>query len=109
MKKMLVKNTAVLLSVITACAAMPWVGASAAESDIFPYAMFAASSAEGAITVNANWTTINGSIASNGTIAVGGHANFNGAKTENAGKDMLFIGDKITDKSIGINSDERIR
>ena len=98
MKKMLVKNTAVLLSVITACAAMPCVGASAAESDIFPYAMFAASSAEGAITVNANWTTINGSIASNGTIAVGGHANFNGAKTENAGKDMLFIGDKITDK-----------
>lgn len=96
MKKNLMKKTAVLLSALTALSAVPCVTASA-EEDIFPYAMFASSDAEGAITINSNWLTMNGSIASNGTIVTRGSANFNGTKTENAGKEMLFIGDKLTD------------
>ena len=97
MRKNLMKKTAAVLSALTALSAMPCTAASAAENNLFPYAMFAASDAEGAITINSNWLTMNGSIASNGTIVTNGYANFNGAKTENAGEDMLFIGDKVTD------------
>lgn len=71
-----------------------------ADDNAFPYAMFAASSAEGAITVNANYFNLNGDIASNGTV-VTGNGNINGKKYENAGIDMLFIGDKLTSTYFG--------
>ncbi len=72
----------------------------AANDNLFPYTMFAASSAEGAITVNANYFNLNGDIASNGTV-VTGNGNINGKKYENVGADMLFIGDKLTDTYFG--------
>lgn len=69
--------------------------ASANEENIFPYTMFASSDSDGAITVNAEYFQVNGSIASNGTIVTGKNTNIVGTKTENAEKDMIFIGDKI--------------
>ncbi len=70
----------------------------AANDNIFPYTMFAASSSDGAVTVNAKHFNINGSIASNGTIATPKQSNINGKKSENLGSDMLYVGDKLTDK-----------
>jgi hypothetical protein len=48
----------------------------------YPYTMFAASSNEGAITVNANNFCVNGNVATNGTIVSSGNTNINGTRTE---------------------------
>ena len=59
-----------------------------AEGSIYPYMIFASSVEEGAVTIYANNTGINGNVATNGTIAVtGGNCNINGARTERAGED----------------------
>lgn len=57
--------------------------------------MFAASDAEGAITVNAGNFCVNGNVATNGTIVSSVNVNVNGTRTENAEKSMIFIYDKI--------------
>ena len=72
---------------------LPAVAEEAAEK--YPYTMFAASDTEGAITINANNFCVNGNIATNGTIVSNGNLNVNGTKTENAGKEMIYIFDKI--------------
>ncbi|MCM1133824.1 MAG: hypothetical protein NC340_10190 [Ruminococcus flavefaciens] len=92
--------TASLMAVATLGAVSSVAGfaplSASADDSAFPYAMFAGSSADGAITINANWVNLNGDIASNGTV-VTGNGNINGTKYENVGADMLFIGDKLTD------------
>lgn len=66
------------------------------ESEKYPYTMFAASNTEGAITINADNVCINGSIATNGTIAsTSSNFNVNGTKTENANEEMLYIQKKL--------------
>lgn len=98
MKKQFMKGTAIVISALTMVSALPCVTASAAATEnAFPYAMFAASETEGALTVNAGNFNLNGSIASNGTIVKKGNANINGSQVENAGKEMLFIGGKLTE------------
>lgn len=72
---------------------LPAVAEEAAEK--YPYTMFAASDTEGSITINANNFCVNGNIATNGTIVSNGNLNVNGTKTENAGKEMIYIFDKI--------------
>lgn len=64
----------------------------------YPYTMFAASSNEGAITVNANNFCVNGNVATNGTIVSSGNTNINGTRTEQAAEEMLYIFDKIDSK-----------
>lgn len=88
------------LSVTSSVAGFLPFSASAADDSLFPYTMFAASSAEGALTVNANYFNLNGDIASNGTV-VTGNGNINGTKYENVGTDMLFIGDKLNGMYFG--------
>ncbi|MCM1530191.1 MAG: hypothetical protein NC093_09385 [Alistipes sp.] len=62
----------------------------------YPYTMFAASSDEGAITINTDNICINGSIASNGTIVTTSpNFNVNGTKTENANEEMIYIQKKL--------------
>lgn len=63
--------------------------------DPYPYTIFAASSQEGAITIDANNFCINGSIATNGTLSTSGNVNINGEKTEQAYKGMIYIFDSI--------------
>ena len=64
----------------------------------YPYTMFAASSNEGAITLNINNSCINGNIATNGTImTTAQNFNVNGQRIENANENMIFIMDKIYD------------
>ncbi len=82
----------VLSAVMTVCA-MPIVYA---EESTEPYTMFAASSDEGAITINADNVCINGSIATNGTIVTTSpNFNVNGTKTENANEEMIYIQKKL--------------
>ena len=75
---------------------IPGTAVLAEESDSFPYAMFAASEDEGAVSLTSSNLTINGDICTNGTIAEEVTAqNFNGSKYEKSDKDMIYILNKI--------------
>lgn len=85
-----------ILSVAVMISAVPIVSANAEEStEPYPYTLFAASSDEGAITVNAGNFCVNGNVATNGTIVSSGNMNINGIRTESAQESMIFIFDKI--------------
>ena len=76
-------------------------------SEKYPYTMFAASVAEGAITVNAGNFCVNGNIATNGTIVSSGNMNINGTILEELDEKMLYIFDKIDSHCFsGSNVDE---
>lgn len=88
-----------VLSAVMAVSAVPIVSAQAEESiEPYPYTMFAASSEDGAITVNAGNFCINGNVATNGTIVSSGNVNVNGTKTESAEESMIFIFDRIDNR-----------
>lgn len=95
MNNRLVQKSKRLLSGIVATAIatsmLPTLPAVAETGEKYPYTLFAGSSAEGAITVNAGNFCINGNVATNGTIVSSGNMNVNGTKTENAGFDMIYI------------------
>ena len=63
----------------------------------FPFTMFAASDAEGALTLNTSYACVNGKIATNGTVASSGSMTVNGAIKENAGEEMVYIPTKINE------------
>ena len=64
-----------ILSVAVTLSAVPIISAHAEESpEMYPYTLFAASYNEGAITINADNTCVNGNIAANGTIVSSGSA-----------------------------------
>lgn len=89
-----------VISSVLACAMsatiLPYFPVNAEETvEKYPYTMFAASDAEGAITVNAGNFCVNGSIATNGTIVASGNMNINGTRTEQANEKMVYIFDKI--------------
>ena len=65
------------------------------ESEEFKYTMFASSNEEGAITVNSDNFTINGQIATNGTIDCRGNNNINYETSNNACVEMIYIPNKI--------------
>ena len=95
MNNRLVQKSKRLLSGIVAAAIatsmLPTLPAVAETGEKYPYTLFAGSSAEGAITVNAGNFCINGNVATNGTIVSSGNMNVNGTKTENAGFDMIYF------------------
>jgi hypothetical protein len=84
-----------MMTALTAAGACSAMSVGAAESTAFPYTMFAASAADGALTVNAQQICLNGRIASNGTIATNQKNNLNNKLTENAGVDMPFASDEL--------------
>ena len=110
MNNRLVQKSKRLLSGIVAAAIatsmLPTLPAVAETGEKYPYTLFAGSSAEGAITVNAGNFCINGNVATNGTIVSSGNMNVNGTKTENAGFDMIYIFDKIDTKYFSGNNVE---
>ena len=96
-----------IVAAVTAITMFPAHFAMAEEVGRYPYTLFAASSEEGAITVNAGNFCVNGNVATNGTIASSGNMNINGTKTENAGLDMIYVFDKIDSRFFsGTNVDE---
>lgn len=85
-----------VLSATMTVSTIPIISAHAEESaEPYPYTMFAASSEDGAITVNAGNFCVNGNVATNGTIVSSGNMSVNGTKTESADEAMIFIFDKI--------------
>ncbi len=88
-----------VLSATMTVSAIPVVSAHAEESaEPYPYTMFAASSDDGAITVNAENFCVNGNVATNGSIVSSGNMNINGIKNENVDEPMMFIFDKINNQ-----------
>ena len=85
-----------VLSAMMTVSAIPIVSAHAEESaEPYPYTMFAASSGEGAITVNAGNLCVNGNVTTNGTIVSSGNMNINGTRTEHADESMLYVLKKL--------------
>ncbi len=85
-----------VLSAVMTVSAIPIVSAHADEStEPYPYTMFAASSDDGAITVNAVNFCVNGNVATNGTIVSSGNMNINGTRTEHANESMLYVLKKL--------------
>lgn len=82
MNNRLVQKSKRLLSGIVAAAIatsmLPTLPAVAETDEKYPYTLFAGSSTEGAITVNAGNFCINGNVATNGTIVSSGNMNVNG-------------------------------
>lgn len=86
-----------MLSAVMTLSAMP-LATIHGENEVqrYPYTFFAGSSAEGAITINANNVCINGNIATNGTItSTSANFNVNGTITENAAEPMVQCFAKI--------------
>ncbi len=68
------------------------------SEECYPYTMFAASSDEGSITINADNFCVNGDIATNGTILFNGNKKVNGKKIENADLKPFYLFNKIKSK-----------
>ena len=86
-----------MLSAVMTLSAMP-LATIHGENEVqkYPYTFFAGSSADGAITINANNVCINGNIATNGTIAASSaNFNVNGTITENAAEPIVQCFAKI--------------
>lgn len=85
-----------VLSAVMTISAVPVVSVNAEEStEPYPYTMFAASTDDGAITINADNFSVNGNVATNGTIVSSGNININGTRSESTEESMIFIFDKI--------------
>ena len=63
----------------------------------FPYAIFATSNKDGAITTTADNFFVNGNVMTNGTLVSPGTININGNLAENSDEDMIYIFGKIED------------
>lgn len=98
MRKHINRIISITLAAAMSVSMISSISVSAEEITAFPYTLFAASEAEGAITTTAGNFCVNGNVCTNGTIVAGGNINVNGTKTENAGQDMIYIFDKIDTK-----------
>ena len=84
------------VATVIAVSMLPTLPAMAEETtEKYPYTLFAGSSEEGAITVNAGNFCVNGNVATNGTIVSSGNMNINGTKAENAGEETIYILKKL--------------
>ena len=106
MRKHINRIISITLAAAMSVSMISSISASAEEITAFPYTLFAASEAEGAITTTAGNFCVNGNVCTNGTIVAGGNINVNGTKTENAGQDMIYIFDKIDTKYFSGNNVE---
>ena len=99
LKSIFKRTISEILSLAVTATVLPCFPVSAEDSvEKYPYTMFAASTVDGAITVNANNFCVNGNVATNGTIVSSGNTNINGTRTEQANEEMLYIFDKIESK-----------
>ncbi len=108
---MSLKNNRIISGILSAAMAInniPMLDSNAEENTgIYPYTLFAASTENGAITVDASNFSVNGNIATNGTIVANDNMNINGIKKEQTEEPMIFILDKIDTRYFsGSNIDE---
>ena len=97
-EKMIKKIVSIMISAATVTSFIPQIPAKAEDGEIYPYTLFASSYDEGAITINAETTCINGNIATNGTIEANENISIYGNSIENADESMIFIFDKINNR-----------
>lgn len=89
----------VALSLLMVISTIPVASTKAGSNvDLYPYTLFAASSDDGAFTINAKNFCLNGNIATNGTIVSNGNININGQKMEHANETQIIAYKKIDDK-----------
>ena len=88
-----------LLSAVITLSAVPLSAIYAEdENNRYPYAFFAGSTAEGAITISADNVCINGNIATNGTMVTSAaNFNVNGEIIENAAETMIQCFQRVDD------------
>lgn len=79
-----------VLAAATVAAAMPVPAFAQEAEERYPYTLFAGAETPGAVTVNAGFFTVNGPIASNGTVVMKGNGNSNGTLLENAKLPMVL-------------------
>lgn len=86
-----------VLSLAMTASAVPIVAANAEESTpLYPYAIFAGSESDGAITINADNVCVNGNIATKGTISTNAvNFNVNGISTEHSEDEMIYFFKKL--------------
>ncbi len=87
-----------LITIVFIISCLPTIHIFAENSmEVYPYTMFASSTNEGAITIKSNNFSVNGNIATNGTITYDNNTNIsiNGTTTENANTEMIHILKKI--------------
>lgn len=86
-----------ILSLTMMSTLLPYLPANAETLDEkYPYTLFAGSSEEGAITINADNIGINGNVATNGSIvSTANNFNVNGTKTEYAEEEMIYCFKKL--------------
>lgn len=75
------------------------VAAARDATELYPYAVFAASDDEGAVTINAQSGAVNGTVAAGGTVNRG--PLLAGSVIENAGEPMIFIFNKLDETYFG--------
>ena len=83
-----------LLSLVMLVSMIPTVPVRA-EEDKYAYTIFASSTQSGAVSITADWLTVNGSIATNGTINSSKELSINGEVVEHAGLSMVSLGSKL--------------
>lgn len=76
------------LAAVTVLTAMPAPAFAQEAEEQYPYTLFAGAEVQGAVTLDAEFLTVNGAIAANGTVILGENANRNGALLENAAMPM---------------------
>lgn len=76
------------LAAVTVLTAMPALAFAQEAEEQYPYTLFAGAEVPGAVMLDAEFLTVNGSIAANGTVVLGENANRNGALLENAAMPM---------------------
>lgn len=76
------------VTVLTAMPAQAFAQEAQEAEEQYPYTLFAGAEVPGAVTLDAEFLTVNGAIATNGTVALGENANRNGALLENAAMPM---------------------
>lgn len=85
-----------VLSVTTLASTMPLESVFAEDTrEDYPYTLFASSNAEGAITIETDNFSINGEIATNGTVLCTGNNNVNTSKNEQICAEMVYIPNRI--------------
>ena len=103
-----------VIAAAMAAAMLPVIPVMAEDTaERYPYTMFAGSSEDGAITVNAGNFCVNGNVATNGSISASGNMNINGAKKEKANEEMIYIFKKLnytyfTDRNVDVYPDDYV-
>lgn len=109
MKPIIKRLLSSVLSTTISLSAIPIVPVHAEEiTESYPYIMFASSYNEGAITINAENFSINGRIATNGTVKTKSNNDSSGYVDNNICEEMIYIPNRVDSDFFASTSLEKI-